>query len=68
MRTVHRVTRLMEMIRLFQCQCRGYTIMELSERFHVSPWTVRRDLKTLQDEPLRIPLVRIEDEWTLMAD
>jgi predicted DNA-binding transcriptional regulator YafY len=66
MRTICRAVRLIEMIRLFQCRPR--TVMELCERFHVSPWTVRRDLETLQDEPLRIPLLLIEDEWTLMAD
>ena len=34
-----------------------WTIPELAERFRVSESTIYRDLREIQDEPLRVPVV-----------
>jgi len=41
------------------------TTREMAERFHVSEQTICRDLRDLQAEPLRRPLVR-ENRWRIL--
>jgi len=60
---VCRAVRLIELMRLLNE--RRWTIAELADYFDVAEVTIRRDLSTIQDAPLRYPIVT-ERVWGRM--
>ena len=45
-----------------------YSVTDFVEKFGVSEDTVSRDLATLQDAPIRLPLVRVvKVRWRMMG-
>ena len=60
-----RAIRLITMIHLMRE--RSWCVPELAERLGVSTRTVWRDLATLQDEPLRVPLVTDDGRWRIFS-
>ena len=65
---VCRAVRLIELMRMLNE--RSYAIGELADHFEVSEVTIRRDLSTIQDEPLRYPIVteRVWGRMRVLAD
>ena len=60
---VSRAVRLIELMRLLNE--RRWTVAALAQRFGVSEQTIYRDLRTIQDEPLRYPVIT-RNMWSHM--